>query len=372
MQKEVPHGTLPYRWLDLIRGLAAVAVFTGHLRVLCIEDTPWAGLSRVGQTIFFFTGFSHIAVVLFFVLSGFLIIKSIDESTHRGNFRVKNYAVNRLSRLWVVLIPSLLISLLLDNAGLRYFSDSLFYSGQYKYFLDVDLHHRLSTIPFLGNLFFLQTITVPTFGSNGALWSLANEFWYYVIFPMFYFGITLKNSTPLRIFLMAAGVLLLFFVGSEIARFFLIWLLGGLSYFLSKKKFNPFFERRWLRFAAVILFVIFAVITRSKFYPAVFNNYTVGASFALLIPFLIKVNITNIFAVKISDFLSNISYTLYLVHLPFIFFVTALFGFQGQTWSHINLFLLFLFTVGTLLYAWILWYFFERNTARIKKYFIKR
>lgn len=372
MHKEVPNGILPYRWLDLIRGLAAVAVFTGHLRVLCIEDTPWDGLSRIGQAIFFFTGFSHIAVVLFFVLSGFLIIKSIDESAHRGDFKVKNYAVNRLSRLWVVLIPSLLISFLLDTAGLHYFGDSLFYSGQYKYFLDADLHHRLSAIPFLGNLFFLQTIKVPTFGSNGALWSLANEFWYYVVFPLFYFGITLKNRSILRIFLVAAGVLLLFFVGSEIATFFLIWLFGGLSYIFSKEKFNTFFERRWLRYAAVFLFAIFAVMTRSKIYPEVFNNYTVGAAFAVLIPFLIRVNIANLFAIKISDFLSNISYTLYLVHLPFIFFVTALFGFQGQTWNHINLLLLFLFTIGTLLYAWILWYFFERNTTRIKKYFLKR
>lgn len=30
---------------------------------------------------------------------------------------------------------------------------------------------------------FLQTRFTPVFGSNGPLWSLFNEFWYYVLFP---------------------------------------------------------------------------------------------------------------------------------------------------------------------------------------------
>jgi peptidoglycan/LPS O-acetylase OafA/YrhL len=34
------------------------------------------------------------------------------------------------------------------------------------------------------NAFFLQTIAGPTFGSNGPLWSLAYEWWYYVLFPL--------------------------------------------------------------------------------------------------------------------------------------------------------------------------------------------
>ena len=36
---------------------------------------------------------------------------------------------------------------------------------------------------FLGNAAFLQRILVPELGTNGPLWSLANEFWYYLLFP---------------------------------------------------------------------------------------------------------------------------------------------------------------------------------------------
>jgi len=39
-------------------------------------------------------------------------------------------------------------------------------------------------LPLPANVFFLQTITVPVYGSNSPLWSLANEFWYYLLFPL--------------------------------------------------------------------------------------------------------------------------------------------------------------------------------------------
>ena len=33
-----------YDWLDLIRGVAALAVFIGHLRVICFSDVPFTHL----------------------------------------------------------------------------------------------------------------------------------------------------------------------------------------------------------------------------------------------------------------------------------------------------------------------------------------
>ena len=43
---------------------------------------------------------------------------------------------------------------------------------------------HLDAATFWGNLVFLQTILVPTYGTNALLWSLANEFWYYMLFPL--------------------------------------------------------------------------------------------------------------------------------------------------------------------------------------------
>src|ERR1035441_502485 len=60
---------------------------------------------------------------------------------------------------------------------------SFYYGALYKYYSpSVALR---STLPaFFGNLFFLQSVVSPVFGSNGPLWSLSYEFWYYILFPV--------------------------------------------------------------------------------------------------------------------------------------------------------------------------------------------
>jgi peptidoglycan/LPS O-acetylase OafA/YrhL len=106
---EAVKASSQYVYLDLIRGIAALAVFAGHLRIICFRDVDISTLDLLGKGVFFLTGFGHLAVILFFVLSGFLIIKSIDESVIKKQWSVKTYGQNRLFRLWIVLIPCLLL-----------------------------------------------------------------------------------------------------------------------------------------------------------------------------------------------------------------------------------------------------------------------
>ncbi|RZK68260.1 MAG: acyltransferase [Pedobacter sp.] len=362
----------PYLWLDLIRGVSALAVFTGHLRVLCIEDTPVDQLNILGKFIFFITGFGHIAVMIFFVLSGFLIIKSIVQSAEKDKFTVKSYAVNRLSRLWTVLLPALIIGFVLDKVGLFYYGNSLVYQGDYPSFPLPDLAYKLSATVFVGNIFFLQTILAPTFGTNGPLWSLCNEFWYYVIFPLLYFGFTSSKKLPLKITLIATAVAIMCFVGFEIALSFTIWLFGGISYYISIKANKKLLQNSYLRYGLAIIFILVVVCTRSKILPLMFNNFSVGIVFALLIPFLININIKNKTGKWVSTYLSDISFTLYLSHLPFVFFITSITNFQGQAWNTSNMFYFFLYTIVTLIYATMMWYMFERNTNKLKNFLFKK
>ena len=119
-----------------------------------------------------------------FLLSG-LSRGSVLRSFSLNRWSWRNYLLNRLTRLYVVLIPALLFGGLLDVAGIHPFGPGGIYSGQTgTHELTFAVLNRLSVPILVGNYAFLQGIYVPTFGSNGPQWSLANEFWYYRVFPL--------------------------------------------------------------------------------------------------------------------------------------------------------------------------------------------
>ena len=68
----------------------------------------------------------------------------------------------------------------------------------------------------MGNLFFLQTIFVPPFGSNAPLWSLSFEFWYYLLFPLCLFALSRGNQVVSGRFCALAAVAVAALVGRNI------------------------------------------------------------------------------------------------------------------------------------------------------------
>ena len=122
--------------------------------------------------------------MVFFVLSGYFYIgTSVLESVGKQEWSWRTYLVTRITRLQLVLLPALVLGALWDRIGMKIpQAAALYYQGLYKFYSpSVALR---STFPvFLGNFFYLQSIVSPIFGSNGPLWSLSYEFWYYIVFP---------------------------------------------------------------------------------------------------------------------------------------------------------------------------------------------
>ena len=85
----------------------------------------------------------------------------------------------------------------------------------------------------LGNVFFLQTLTTPVWGSNGPLWSLAYEFWYYVCFPLLAYalGLTGRPLSTIRRLLCGVSVVALFIaLPQDVRTGFLVWMVGVCVY----------------------------------------------------------------------------------------------------------------------------------------------
>jgi hypothetical protein len=164
-----------------------MAVTFGHCRAFCFVDyrniVPSMSTLPV-KAVYFLTGFGHQAVMVFFVLSGLFISSSVLRSLERGTWRWRDYVIDRGVRLYVVLAPGLLLGALWDLVGVHFFNHSGIYSAPLVGFDNSIPAQQLNLTSFFGSLFFLQTRFTTVFGSNCPLWSLFNEFWYYVLFPL--------------------------------------------------------------------------------------------------------------------------------------------------------------------------------------------
>src|SRR5262249_13058869 len=118
-----------------------------------------------------FTSFGHDAVIIFFVLSGYFISSSVIRDCAKGRWSWRRYAINRLTRLYLVLLPGLLLTVFWDKLGIYFSPQHPIYTGiQQSWISDYfDVASRLNGQTFIANAFFLQTILAPPLGSNDAL-----------------------------------------------------------------------------------------------------------------------------------------------------------------------------------------------------------
>lgn len=320
--------------LNLIRGLAAIAVLVYHVRYRFFFDYADVGHPGLLQKSFYaLTSFGHDAVMIFFVLSGYFISSSVIRDCRAGQWSWSKYLTSRFVRLYVVLLPGLILTLFWDKLGLYFFSSNPIYSGEPR-----PWHHdffsvsaRLDFSAITANLCFLQTILAPPLGSNEPLWSLSYEFWYYLLFPCAWLALFGKSvpwwKRGIYLALCGAGLL---FVGKNIARYFPIWLLGTVIYLLPHVSL-PARRSKMLSAAAVLFFCgMLSLMHLSAIKSALANSivamdYVTGASFALLLYQMLD-NRAPSTRGRYADFsrtIAGFSYTLYVVHMPLLVFVRA-------------------------------------------------
>ena len=219
---------------------------------------------------------------------------------------------------------------------------------------------------------FLQTIRVPTFGTNGALWSLANEFWYYVLFPLVMLVFLGRSPfTKVCAALVAIGIFL--FVGSTISLYFLIWLLGVVVYIAPP--FKVLQSRAvWhtcmvLSLGACALWMI--VVHSFGIKP---GDMVTGVLFAGAIYLVVhaprrRTDDRRTRLGTAASHLAAFSFTLYLVHLPLLVFIRAGLQYHGMTlWqpSVAHLTIAAAMVVGVVLVAFAVSLVTEAQTDRLR------
>ncbi len=373
-----PLAESPSVHLDALRGFAAFCVVLNHLRdALFVDYEQIARHNPITSAAYLASSLGRQSVMVFFVLSGYLVGGSVLRSVGCGTWSWRAYLLARLSRLFVVLWPALLLGGALDWVGIHMPGTEAVYSGNSgMHALAFDVHRVLTWQMLAANALFLPTIRLPgralylvlPFGTNGALWSLGYEFGYYLAFPLLVLLLTRNQTLKIRV-LSCLGLLIWgWLAGLNMLLLGLTWLMGALVNFL------PAFpaRSRWARRLAMVLaLVLFAAgLVESKLLGSVPSDLVLGLAVTALIWVILHCATAPLpaFYVHIARRAAHSSYTLYLVHLPLLIFLKATLhlprAYPG--WHAVLVGAAVLAAI--LLYAQLIYEAFEKNTDRVRRW----
>lgn len=302
--------------LNTLRGLSAIAVLIGHGVQVFVAPAMPAIFPVFGLL-------AQAAVMLFFVLSGFLITKSITRNgSQPGGFNVGSYASDRFDRIYPPLLFALLlvaILYLLSRFAFPTGSNAYLYTGGFivrdGFFVD--------PAAYAGTLVFLNGFAVDNISANGPLWSLSYEVWYYVIAGLFAWKPRAGG---------ALGVALLIglgFVNKIFAVYSLVWFAGAAVAVAHNRQLRMYSLARSAAVAGALAasaigfrYVSLAANANSPAdYPLlllVAFNLAGGCAFAACLHLLMAGRLRIL---VIAPSTANFSYTLYVTHLPTLLFI---------------------------------------------------
>ena len=284
------------------------------------------------------------------------------------------YSIKRISRFYTVLIPALVLTWIIDSIGIYLFKANALYGGYSdNYVLKYDVASRLNLETLFANMIYLQDIIYPTFGSNGALWSLAYEFWFYIIFPLLWFLFS-SNKRNYKIVVFTAIVTMFYFLGLKGFIYLLIWLMGVLVYSLYKEEdINKKIKQSRYKIILILAFICTLLMSFVCRTWGLIADLFLGISFGLLLLVILNSKeISSIYLRKIATFIANISFSMYAIHLPILVLIIAFFT-KGNVFefNFMNL-VKYLIILGCVIgLSFVFWRSFESKTYIVNSYLSK-
>ena len=283
--------------LDLLRAVAAQMVCVGH-------TINFGGLGR--------TEAPSIGVLIFFVLSGFVIAHTLKSKTDAGDYSFGRYCVERFCRIYCAYFPAMM---LIGAAQIA----ATWYGLQFKPIDPTDVK------TFLANLVMLQGYPMSsgfgTFGVAGQMTSIAIEFHiYFFVGALFFLCIGRQRKIAAIIAICSATMPLGYFLQFDARALFLLWLMGFAIYFAVRSiKLDG-------ELAAIFTVTTAGILYFWKPFANVANVYDIANFPAIALCFAALVVVTqcyrmiaaNVTAAKLVHLFAGYSLTLFLVHLSVI------------------------------------------------------
>lgn len=347
-----PDQAPPLVTLDILRAAAAIMVVLEHSRGLIFLS--FAALPIGQQTLpvklaYLGARLGQEAVMLFFVLSGYLVGGQVIRRVRRGNFDPRDFSIDRATRILLPLVPAALFAGLVGTLA----------NGA-----------PFNAMQVAGNALGLNGVFFYTLPTNQPLWSLPFEIWFYVIAGA---GGAICAGRGGLVALGAALAAMVVFCELD-AALIMIWMLGALV--------SAIELRRWRgALAAVGLVVLLlgsAAIQAAR--PSDAGIHVGGlahdmvrgifaAGVTMMLPWLTRPEINRALAkrktlARVAAFLAGMSYSLYLFHYPALNILGR--WFSPGPLSAVALASFIGVLLVTLAFAAAMYWLFERNTGRLR------
>lgn len=325
-----------------LRLLLATLVIVSHSPEILDQSRKRELLTKIFGTI----SFGELAVDGFFLISGFLILKSYLSSS-----TIKSYFLKRVLRIYPGFIVASLICIFV----------LLPLSGEAHLIINNSLKEWLKTIIRLLTLDIPQVNGTKYASLNGAMWSVWLEFVCYMCIPILYFF----NFNKQKAYILLATVLAVIFFYIQISgknfwvpyirlnlhfasKLMFAFLTGGLFYLFRDK---IVWSKQLTIICAALLIVCLSFKNTAEIGLIVFGSY---------ILFNFALNYKNNFLSTIGAKV-DISYGVYLYAWPVEILII-------KYYPQINLyFMMSLIILVTFLLGYISWYFVEKPFIELKK-----
>ncbi len=311
-----------FKNLNGVRFLAALVVIIHHIEM----GKFWFGQPNIYRNSFVGGIFGQLGIILFFVLSGFLITYLLLEEHRRsGTISIKSFYMRRVLRIWPVYYLIVLFSFFVFPQFDFFYIPSFTEHINDGFWTKAALY--LSFLPNLGYTLY-EHIAYAT-----QTWSVGVEEQFYLIWPvLMLWAINKKKILPVLLgvigfyLVVKTGTVLLHDADRTIKANEKLWLftdhfsidcmaIGGIGayllYFKKEKILNILFNK----YLQVALYILLAIITVKGLVLPWYNKELLALIFAILILNLAgnKNSIVNL-EFKVLNYLGKISYGLYMYH----------------------------------------------------------
>lgn len=304
------------KFLDGFRGIAVVLVVLFHLNLI---------------------PFGFAGVEIFFVISGYIItVLLLREYEKNGRIDMKNFYIRRISRIYpilmIVLISILLISINFPIISIQEKVSNEILYGSFNIANWYDYFHS--------NSYWESGVQTPTLH----LWSLGIEMQFYFIWPFFmkYLLQCKKNKSQVFNWLIVVYILLLsvtiYMTWGGIKGIFYYntflrvgsFIVGGYFAYLSMEKtMGNQSKKNWVVTVWSFLFFIFLTsqfsLKSPNLYRLVIPLYTLNIGYLFYMFYQKKAAsfLNKIIENRVLVFFGDISYSLYMVHVPIIIYLNT-------------------------------------------------